>query len=106
MPLQLLGGRKRFNFIWIEIWEFSRALTILYLTPIFHSNLILNDVVNAKLLWKRIPDSTKQEAPELERLWRVGKHFWSSDYKAVFDELDKEEWSQLMQVCVCFTSLL
>jgi len=61
------------------------------------ANLILNDVVNAKLLWKRIPDSTKQEAPELERLWRVGKHFWSSDYKAVFDELDKEEWSQLMQ---------
>jgi len=61
------------------------------------ANLILNDVVNAKLLWKRIPDSTKQESPELERLWSVGKHFWANDYKAVFDELDKGDWSPLLQ---------
>jgi len=46
----------------------------------------------AKFLWKRIPDLTKQETPELGLIWEVGKSIWTRDNPSVFINLQKD-WS-------------
>lgn len=55
--------------------------------------LIDNDVVNAKFLWKRIPDSIKAETPELQALWKIGQHLWKRDFVNVYVAIKSEEWS-------------
>jgi len=61
------------------------------------ANLIVSDIVNAKLLWKRIPSLVKSENPEFESLWQIATKLWASDFKVVFAELGQREWSPLIQ---------
>ena len=42
--------------------------------------LLTNDLVNAKLLWKRIPTEMKFTNDELKAIWEVGKAAWKHDY--------------------------
>jgi len=60
-------------------------------------NLILNDIVSAKLLWKRIPPQIKRENLEMEHLWRVGTKLWAGNYETVFADLSRKDWSPFLQ---------
>jgi len=56
--------------------------------------LIVDDVVNGKMAWKRISPELKSNSSELESLWNIGKKCWSRDYSGLFVELNKtQEWS-------------
>jgi len=50
----------------------------------------------AKFLWKRIPDTVKQETKELGKIWDVGKSIWTRDNPKVFQNL-QSEWSEPVQ---------
>ncbi|KAF2359502.1 CSN8/PSMD8/EIF3K [Trinorchestia longiramus] len=54
--------------------------------------LLQNDIISAKLLWKRIPVSVKQRCPELERVWAVGRELYTRDRAAVFAVLTSTQW--------------
>ena len=41
--------------------------------------LILNDLNNARFLWKRIPHDIKDS--ELMSIWKLGKHLWNRNYE-------------------------
>jgi len=74
-------------------------------TPVFScmiaTNLILDDVVNAKMVWKRTPYQLKAENPELCQLWRIGVKCWARDYSGLFYELNKNyDWGPQLQPLV------
>eukprot|EP00088_Acartia_fossae_P049536 TRINITY_DN5462_c0_g1_i2.p1 TRINITY_DN5462_c0_g1~~TRINITY_DN5462_c0_g1_i2.p1 ORF type:complete len:192 (-),score=37.50 TRINITY_DN5462_c0_g1_i2:82-657(-) len=54
--------------------------------------IALTRLPEAKFLWKRIPDATKQENAELGKIWEVGKSIWNRDNPRVFQTL-QVEWS-------------
>eukprot|EP00043_Microstomoeca_roanoka_P008058 m.77772 g.77772 ORF g.77772 m.77772 type:complete len:201 (-) comp14080_c0_seq1:376-978(-) len=60
--------------------------------------LIQHDLASARFLWKRIPQSVKQECPELTALWHVGQAMWK-DVSAK-DALTAYSWSQLMKAMI------
>ena len=62
-------------------------------------NLILNDVINAKLLWQRIPSKVKSEDSELKSVWQIGLKMWTSDFPAAFAHITDNEWSSNLEVC-------
>uniref|UniRef100_H2YNC3 COP9 signalosome complex subunit 8 n=1 Tax=Ciona savignyi TaxID=51511 RepID=H2YNC3_CIOSA len=51
-----------------------------------------HDLLNARLLWKRIPDNIKVSS-ELKAIWEVGKAAWLSDYQAMHVAVQSFEWS-------------
>jgi len=55
--------------------------------------LLENEVIYAKLLWKRIPSSVKASNPELSRLWEVGRLMFQRRRDEVAKRLQEEEWS-------------
>jgi len=55
----------------------------------------------AKFLWKRIPDTTKTETPELGLIWEVGKSIWTRDYPSIFNNL-KKDWSPALRPIMDF----
>lgn len=56
--------------------------------------LAINDLSNAKFLWKRIPDSIKtSEARQLMNIWEIGKSLIKGDNSAVYQVLDNTLWS-------------
>jgi len=55
--------------------------------------LLQNDLANAKLLWKRIPQAVKTAHPELAQVWAVGQAMWVRDFPAIYEALNKE-WSE------------
>jgi len=62
------------------------------------TNLIVDDVVNAKMVWKRIPSELKSDSAEFDKLWNIGKKCWSHDYSGLFTELDKnQEWNPYLK---------
>ena len=56
--------------------------------------LIDNDVVNAKFLWKRIPEQLK--SGELENIWKIGQFLWKRDFVNVYVAVSNE-WSPLIK---------
>ena len=59
--------------------------------------LIDSDTINARFLWKRIPDQLKSETLELQNIWKVGQFLWKRDFSNVFATVSKQEWSALLQ---------
>ncbi|BES89314.1 cop9 signalosome complex subunit [Nesidiocoris tenuis] len=55
--------------------------------------LLQNDLCNAKLLWKRIPQSVKAQNLEIGKIWTVGKAMWLRDSPGVFSALSSTQWS-------------
>ncbi|XP_059472336.1 COP9 signalosome complex subunit 8 [Neocloeon triangulifer] len=39
-----------------------------------------NDLCNAKMLWKRIPEAVKLADEELNAVWRIGQRMWQRDF--------------------------
>ncbi|XP_067127328.1 COP9 signalosome complex subunit 8 [Centruroides vittatus] len=52
--------------------------------------LFQNDLPNAKLLWKRIPQGVKEANPELGQIWIVGQKLWNRDFPELYKSLDVE----------------
>merc|ERR1712179_115083 len=57
--------------------------------------LIDNDVINAKFLWKRIPEETKASNPELANIWHIGQSLWKRDFENVYVKASAVEWSSV-----------
>mmetsp|Transcript_33603 Transcript_33603/g.68699 ORF Transcript_33603/g.68699 Transcript_33603/m.68699 type:complete len:205 (-) Transcript_33603:192-806(-) len=51
--------------------------TITYMQQLF-LYIIVDDLENARHLWRRIPESLKTANPELEACWTVGKCIWQN----------------------------
>ncbi|GIY06472.1 COP9 signalosome complex subunit 8 [Caerostris darwini] len=60
--------------------------------------LLQNDLPNAKFLWKRIPESIRDENSELGKLWTVGQKLWQCD-SDVYVALS-EEWPEHLKPIV------
>lgn len=54
--------------------------------------LLQNDFYNAKLLWKRIPASTKPADSQLSILWSVGQKMAQSDFPGIYEALRGQSW--------------
>eukprot|EP01097_Dermamoeba_algensis_P001068 TRINITY_DN1404_c0_g1_i1.p1 TRINITY_DN1404_c0_g1~~TRINITY_DN1404_c0_g1_i1.p1 ORF type:complete len:163 (-),score=25.24 TRINITY_DN1404_c0_g1_i1:296-751(-) len=54
------------------------------------SLLILNDLCNAKFLWKRIPKDLR--TPEIAAIWEIGRNIWTRNYPSVYTSLN-QNWS-------------
>ncbi|XP_077500779.1 COP9 signalosome complex subunit 8-like isoform X2 [Amblyomma americanum] len=52
--------------------------------------LLQNDLVNAKLLWRRIPYDIKQSHLDLGQIWKVGQAMWKKNFPAVHAALSQE----------------
>eukprot|EP01102_Stenamoeba_stenopodia_P009437 TRINITY_DN277_c0_g1_i2.p1 TRINITY_DN277_c0_g1~~TRINITY_DN277_c0_g1_i2.p1 ORF type:complete len:140 (-),score=34.14 TRINITY_DN277_c0_g1_i2:250-669(-) len=62
--------------------------------------LALNDLNNARFLWKRIPaDIKKGDTPvarELNAIWNIGKGMWAKNYSNVYKAAASElPWSEI-----------
>uniref|UniRef100_G3MRD5 COP9 signalosome complex subunit 8 n=1 Tax=Amblyomma maculatum TaxID=34609 RepID=G3MRD5_AMBMU len=55
--------------------------------------LLQSDLVNAKLLWKRIPREIKLYHPEIRNIWKVGQAIWNKDFPAMHASLT-QEWPE------------
>lgn len=62
---------------------YYKLLMILYLT--------VDDLPNAKFLWKRSPKASKDD--EYKAVWEIGKALWKRDYPAIYKALDAFKWS-------------
>jgi len=56
--------------------------------------LILDDLVSARFLWKRIPQEMKKNDVELQAIWAIGQRLWVQDYAGVYVAF-KANWSPL-----------
>lgn len=70
--------------------EFSQMLV---------KHLIDNDLIAARLLWKRVPKATKDADSELTALWAVAALILRSDYPAAYKALCDTRWSDQLK-CV------
>lgn len=48
--------------------------------------------LEARLLWKRIPSDIKNENVELQKVWNIGKQFFTRDLFSIQPSIDREEW--------------
>ena len=54
------------------------------------------DLCSAKFLWKRIPETVKNDGgdgEELASLWDIGRALWTRDLPAVYAAIDARQWS-------------
>ncbi|XP_027197722.2 COP9 signalosome subunit 8 [Dermatophagoides pteronyssinus] len=54
--------------------------------------LLINDLPNAKLLWKRIPNEIKQSNPEIQAVWNVGVKLFKRELSDIYSLVDSVEW--------------
>ena len=66
--------------------------------------LLQNDLMNAKLLWKRIPANYKTDNPELNQIWSVAKKLFNKTYSEVYGVILSFEWPPYVKTIM--TSLL
>lgn len=52
--------------------------------------------MNARFLWKRIPEIIKKSVPILGDIWTVGKHMWNKNYPEVYKALNSN-WDNFHQ---------
>ncbi|CAO1316911.1 unnamed protein product [Diamesa serratosioi] len=59
---------------------------------LFAGYLYLNDLNNARFLWKRIPAAVKAGNPEIEQMWKIHSCLWKNEIPEFYN-LIKFEWS-------------
>ncbi|EGD73883.1 hypothetical protein PTSG_05578 [Salpingoeca rosetta] len=62
------------------------------------AHLIQHDLSSARFLWKRIPQSVKQECPELIAAWQIGQALWKGISPR--DALTAYSWNPLATALV------
>lgn len=50
------------------------------------------DLINAKFLWKRIPNSLKTD-DELTAIWKIGQHLWKREFTEAYSIISSYQWS-------------
>eukprot|EP01094_Clydonella_sp_ATCC50884_P006553 TRINITY_DN15777_c0_g1_i1.p1 TRINITY_DN15777_c0_g1~~TRINITY_DN15777_c0_g1_i1.p1 ORF type:complete len:239 (+),score=65.90 TRINITY_DN15777_c0_g1_i1:94-717(+) len=60
------------------------------------TSLIVNDLENARFLWKRMPADAKRNA-ETASLWNIGKALWAHKIADVYIALGGYQWSPPIQ---------
>merc|ERR1712137_898052 len=63
------------------------------------ANLIVNDLNNARFLWKRLPKDAKGDA-ELKSLWNIGKALWAHNIAEEYVALGAFQWTPQIQPLV------
>lgn len=54
--------------------------------------LLFGDLINAKLLWKRIPTQLKEDVPDLPAIWQVAVALMKRESGSVYGLVNKREW--------------
>jgi len=79
--------------------ESSNPLVLAEWPHAFHllGHIYNKNLVDARFLWKRIPEAVKQNNPELEAVWKVLQYFWQRHYQGVWQALTAYQWSPQLQ---------
>jgi len=62
--------------------------------------LIIDDLVNARYLWKRIPDEIKKVDTEICAIWNIGKSLWLEDTVSFYKNIHSYAWENLTSTLV------
>ncbi|KAF6157858.1 hypothetical protein GIB67_003758 [Kingdonia uniflora] len=60
-------------------------------------HIFVNDVDNARFLWKIIPSGIKESQPEVVEVWKIGQKLWVRDYAGVHEAIRGFNWSPEVQ---------
>ncbi|KAI2804665.1 COP9 signalosome complex subunit 8 [Blomia tropicalis] len=64
--------------------------------------LLINDLPNAKLLWKRIPKDIKESNSEIQAVWDVGIKISLRQFSSIYSLIDQTQWpSHLNNIMNC-----
>eukprot|EP01114_Cavostelium_apophysatum_P023981 TRINITY_DN922_c0_g1_i1.p2 TRINITY_DN922_c0_g1~~TRINITY_DN922_c0_g1_i1.p2 ORF type:complete len:205 (-),score=29.26 TRINITY_DN922_c0_g1_i1:846-1460(-) len=55
---------------------------------------LVNDLSNARFLWKRITSQHKSGKPELAAIWQIGQALWSKKYDDIYKTLNGFAWTE------------
>ena len=77
IELQLLSSNNKID---------PRILSLALLDQLL-LNLILDQLPNAKYLWKRMPKELKAE-PDAQRCWKIAQSMWKKEYSNAFELID------------------
>jgi len=55
--------------------------------------LLVNDLNNARFLWKRIPTQIKSANHELAAIWKIGQTMWTKNYPEIYKAIVGFNWS-------------
>jgi len=55
--------------------------------------LILDDLNNARFLWKRMSPGVKKSVPELTAIWAIGQNLWNRKYSDLYNSIQNFTWS-------------
>lgn len=58
--------------------------------------LLNNDLQNAKFLWKRIPEQTKNSSSDLKEIWKIGKLLLQRKTSQVYPLIDSYQWPNFL----------
>lgn len=61
---------------------------------------IVYDLDGARHLWRRLPQHLKSGNTELNALWKLARHLWQRDKRAVFETIAKHSWSEFISPIV------
>ncbi len=56
--------------------------------------LVVNDLRQAQLLWKRLPAQKKEADSELVAVWHVAQKLWIRDFSTAYAAAKTREWSE------------
>ncbi|MCL7027913.1 hypothetical protein MKW94_001046 [Papaver nudicaule] len=56
-------------------------------------HIYVNDINNARFLWKLIPSSVKENQLEVVAAWKIGQQLWLRDYAGVYEAIRGFNWS-------------
>jgi len=57
-------------------------------------SFLLNNPLNGRFIWKRIPAKHKKASQELTAIWRIGKALFTKNLKDFYSAVDGYPWSQ------------
>jgi len=58
--------------------------------------LLSNDLSNARLLWRRMPDQTKNGSNDLKEIWKIGKLLLERKSSEIYPLIDAYEWPNFL----------
>eukprot|EP00284_Hemiselmis_tepida_P013484 CAMPEP_0174929754 /NCGR_PEP_ID=MMETSP1355-20121228/28604_1 /TAXON_ID=464990 /ORGANISM="Hemiselmis tepida, Strain CCMP443" /LENGTH=160 /DNA_ID=CAMNT_0016175985 /DNA_START=18 /DNA_END=496 /DNA_ORIENTATION=- len=68
------------------------AVTLPFYRVHLISYLHLDDLVNARWLWDRMPEALKGD-PELQAVWKVAQHLWKRELRDAYAILSGTPWT-------------
>ena len=82
----------------------TNVLVVAYLYELL-LNMILNELCQAKYLWKRFPKELKADT-SANAIWKIGQSMWKSEYSLAFELIDNALSSDMNDLFKPFLSKL